>query len=56
MTLSQDLRHTITSHTANCPLFERTVRLKHLLRAYCVTDQGDRKEAARIAAVPEDLV
>ena len=56
MTLSKDVRHTIVSHTANMSQLERTLRLKSLLRVYSITDQGDRKEAARIAAVPEELV
>jgi len=49
--LSQDIRHTISSHTANMDIMERVIRLRALLRKYSITDEKDRAEAARIAAV-----
>ena len=49
--LSADIRHTIASHTANMSILERVIRTRALLKQYRITDEKDRAEAARIAAV-----
>jgi len=49
--LSPDIRHTIASHTANISIPERVIRVRGLLKRYRITDEKDRAEVARIAAV-----
>lgn len=56
MTLSPDLRHAITSHTANMNPMERRIRAQALIKRYGVAEQKDVDEVAMIAGVRPDVL
>ena len=54
--ISPDLRHTITSHTANKTILERKIISQQLIKRYRIVDAADVKEVAYIAQVREELL
>ena len=54
--ISPDLRHTITSHTANMNPLERKRSAQVLIKRYGITDLADIREVAYIAQVREELL